>query len=224
MITRIRTILSTEELEEVQTCLRKAPYSDWVDGALTAGPRAQAVKHNLHLNNSSLRVSALRIIQDAIKRSKTFQFSALPLKYSIPMINRYRAGMSYGLHTDDAIMGGGLRSDLAATLFLSSPTDYIGGELNIPSGFDVHSVKGEAGELVLYPANSIHEVTPIQEGTRDVAVFWVQSMIRDEVQREILWTQHESIRSLTDDGKASESDLLALSQNYQNLLRIWAQP
>lgn len=223
MIIKIEDLFNdSNHLEQIQSILRNS--TAWVDGKITAGIRAKSIKSNLLWKpESAEKFSAVtEPLQTLFAKNETFHFAAMPRQFTIPMINRYSTGMCYGQHTDDGIMGRSLRTDLAATLFLSDPKTYDGGELILHHAFDTQKIKLPAGHLVIYPANTIHEVAAVTEGIREVAVFWIQSMIRKHEHRQLLWTQHQAIESLfARDPEAPE--LLVLAANYQNLIREWSE-
>lgn len=212
-------VLDTENLRALRALLASAQYAD---GATTAGWHARPVKHN---EQAAHDAAAQRVMQ-ALSRHAQFNAVALPLRLRAPMFSRYRAGMSYGLHVDDALMGGAhpLRTDIAITLFLSDPADYDGGELVIESAAGEPRIKLPAGDAILYPANTLHRVAEVTRGERHAAVLWVQSHVRDPARREILYDLDQVRRSLWEQaGQKRTPDFERLAKTYSNLLRLWAE-
>ncbi len=201
--------------------------SAWVDGKLSAGSQAASVKTNQHLDD---RIDLARDIGNAIlgrlNSHPQFVSAALPNRILPPKFNRYTGGGQYGAHVDSSIMGmpggGQIRTDLSATLFLSQPDDYEGGELVIDTRFGAQDVKLEAGDLVLYPSTSLHCVNPVLSGARICSVFWIQSLVRDNQQREILYDLDQSVQSITLDKGPEDEDVSRLTGIYHNLMRCWA--
>lgn len=219
MILPIANLLSAEELHHITTTLDAAQF---VDGQVTAGWHAKQVKHNTQLEQQAIEAPALRqLIQTALSRNVLFQMAAQPKTIHSIRFSRYEIGMSYGSHVDNALMGGH-RSDLSFTVFLSAPEAYEGGELVIEYGDGDRAYKLDAGTAIVYPASTLHQVKPVTQGTRLVAVGWVQSLVRNLQEREILFELDTVRRSLfAKDGKTTEFDLL--SKCYSNLLRTWAE-
>jgi PKHD-type hydroxylase len=224
MIVRIPGLVDAERLAAIQTLIREAT---WEDGRATAGFQSSQVKHNLQLGQSSAAArQAGEIVLRALERHPDFVSAALPRHVYPPLFNRYEPGMSFGSHVDNAVRQvpgthHRLRTDVSATLFLSPPSDYDGGELVLEDTFGTHAVKLGAGDLVLYPACSLHRVEPVTRGARVAAFFWVQSMVRDDGARTTLFEMDRAIRELTASG-ADGGALLRLTACYHNLLRRWA--
>jgi PKHD-type hydroxylase len=224
MIVRIPGLVDAERLAAIQTLIREAT---WEDGRATAGFQSSQVKHNLQLGQSSAAArQAGEIVLRALERHPDFVSAALPRHVYPPLFNRYEPGMSFGSHVDNAVRQvpgthHRLRTDVSATLFLSPPSDYDGGELVLEDTFGTHAVKLGAGDLVLYPACSLHRVEPVTRGPRVAAFFWVQSMVRDDGARTTLFEMDRAIRELTASG-ADGGALLRLTACYHNLLRRWA--
>ena len=217
MILCVADLLDRGTLEEIG---REIARGRFVDGRLTAGWHAREVKHNRQLADADALAERLR---RAIEANDVVRAAALPRRMLPPLVACYEPGMTYGAHVDDALMGRGevLRSDIALTLFLDPPESYEGGELVIESAGVEQSIKLAAGSAVLYPATSLHRVAPVTAGRRHVAVSWIQSLVRDPAQREILFDLDQARRAAFQrDGKSREFDLLAKS--YANLLRMWA--
>ncbi|WP_349984644.1 Fe2+-dependent dioxygenase [Stenotrophomonas sp. WHRI 8082] len=224
MLLHIPDVLNAEELAGLQGRLRLA---DWTDGRETVGRQGAPVKHNQQLSDSSPLKAALgATVLAALHRNPLFFAAALPLKILPPRFNRYHGGGHYGFHVDGAVMAneasGYLRSDVSCTLFLSNPDDYDGGELVINDTYGEHEVKLPAGDLILYPSSSLHQVNPVTRGARIASFFWVQSMIRDDAQRRLLWEMDTSIERLRQ-SQADSVAVLQLSGVYHNLLRRWSE-
>lgn len=227
MLISIDGLLSATEVHHFRMLLDGA---QWQDGRRTAGSLAGAVKANLQLDDDSeiARTLGAQVLR-ALESKADFISAALPQRIHPPKFNCYRNGGHYGTHVDSALMGMpgaglSLRSDLSATLFLSDPDEYDGGELEIDGAFGVQSVKLAAGDLVLYPSSSLHRVTPVTRGARLASFFWIQSLVRDEGARTLLYDFDHSIRSLRSTLPAEHPQLLKLSGLYHNLLRRWATP
>lgn len=219
MIFKIPDILAPEELKYITSSLAEAEF---VDGKLTAGWHAKLVKHNQQLKYSEFQQELKELIKKALSRNALFQMAVRPKIIHSILFSRYDTGMSYGRHTDNALMGSFARSDVSFTLFLNSPATYEGGELVIEGADDEKAYKLEAGEMIVYPSTSLHRVDPVIKGTRLVVVGWVQSLVRDASEREILF-ELDTVRHamFAKDGKTPEFDLIAKS--VANLLRKWAE-
>ncbi|MFZ4667197.1 MAG: Fe2+-dependent dioxygenase [Prochlorotrichaceae cyanobacterium] len=222
MIVHIDRVLSPEALHRILDLLRHAKF---IDGRLTAGTFAKIVKHNDQLDRETdLAKTIETTIHQAIQQNTLFQSVARPKVIRPCLINRYSPGMAYGWHTDNAIMGQNShlnRSDLSFTLFLSDPETYEGGELVLDTDNGERSIKLAAGAMVLYPSTYLHRVAEVTAGERLAAVSWVQSLVRDTQQRDLLFELDTVRRSLFEKyGKTEEFDLL--SKTHANLLRQWA--
>ena len=227
MLIHIEKILSAEQVKFARGRL-EAPAAPWVDGRVTAGFQGAPVKFNQQLDELSPLARELGdVIQAQLERHPRFISACLPLSVYPPMFNRYSEGMTFGSHVDGSIRivpgsGRRLRTDISATLFLSEPGEYDGGELQIDDAFGMHSVKLAAGDMIVYPASSLHRVTPITRGARIASFFWVQSMIRDEAQRTLLFDMDNAIQALNRTG-ADESARSTLVGSYHNLIRMWGE-
>jgi PKHD-type hydroxylase len=225
MLTTISAILTPEELVHFRARLSQA---DWIDGKVTAGYQAQQVKRNAQLpENSPIACELGDLVLAALARTPLFMSAALPLRVFPPMFNSYAGGQTFGAHVDTAIRqlsstGQRIRTDLSCTLFLTDPASYDGGELDIHDTYGLHSIKLPAGSLVLYPATSLHAVRPVTRGARVSSFFWIQSMIRDDAHRSLLYDLDTAIQSLAGDSTVHPS-LLPLTGVYHNLLRQWAE-
>jgi PKHD-type hydroxylase len=225
MIVRIVSVLSADELAAIRTRLEGGA---WADGRATAGYQSAQVKDNLQLphNDAAAREAGDAVLR-ALERSPLFVSAVLPHHVFPPLFNRYGVGMSFGNHVDNAVRQipgtpHRLRTDVSATLFLSAPEEYDGGELIVEDTFGAHSIKLAAGDMVVYPSSSLHRVLPITRGVREAAFFWVQSMVRDDGDRTLLFDLDTSIQELTAQG-ADRDAVVRLTNCYHNLLRRWAQ-
>lgn len=224
MLITIENVLSKDEVRSFRTRLDQA---DWQDGAKTAGSLARNVKQNQQLaDGSDLAVALGQHILRQLGQQPLFISAALPNKVYPPKFNRYADGGTYGVHVDSAVMqipgtGQSMRSDLSATLFLSEPDEYDGGELEIEDTFGAQAVKLEAGDLVLYPSSSLHRVAPVTRGARVASFFWIESLVRDDGERTMLFDLDQAIQGLTPKVPADDAHLLKLTGTYHNLLRRW---
>jgi PKHD-type hydroxylase len=215
--------------EQVAHCRAVFDQASWVDGRGTAGHQSALVKKNLQLPEDSPQARELGdLVLRALERSPLFISAVLPQRVFPPLFNRYDTQMNFGSHVDNAIrpIPGTplrLRTDVSATLFLSDPDSYDGGELVVEDTYGSHSVKLPAGELILYPASSLHHVTPVTRGVRLASFFWVQSMVRDVSQRALLFDLDMALMQLNKEVPQSPS-LVMLTGVYHNLLRQWAEP
>ena len=226
MLVHIPNLLSGEQVAHMRGVLSD---TDWVDGKVTAGAQSANAKKNLQVPESAPAARALgEIILTALGQNERFTSSALALRVFPPLFNRYDQGMNFGAHIDNAIRfvrGAAapirVRTDLSATLFLTDPADYDGGELVIEDTFGNHTVKLPAGDLVVYSATSRHHVTPVTRGSRWSSFFWIQSMIRDEAARAMLFELDTAIQGLR--GRVGDSEeIVSLTGVYHNLVRRWA--
>lgn len=225
MLIVIEQLLSADEVHKFRTRLDKA---DWQDGLKTAGTLARAVKRNLQLDDgSALAVELGNQILRKLGNHPQFIAAALPARIYPPKFNRYEGGGTYGAHIDSALMQVPgttitVRSDLSATLFLAEPDEYDGGELEIEGPFGAQAVKLAAGDMVLYPSSSLHRVTPVTRGARIASFFWIESLVRDEGERALLYDLDQTIQGLTPHLAADNPYLVQLTGIYHNLLRRWA--
>jgi PKHD-type hydroxylase len=215
-------VLKPDELALARAWLAEAPF---VDGKLSAGAAARRVKANEERDRGAGGVERLdRLVMGALARHPVYRNGALPLHAASPLYARYRPGMTYGEHLDDPIMGAEgvlYRSDVAVTVFLSAPEEYDGGELVIRTAAGERSVKEAAGDAVLYPASTIHQVSPVTRGERLVAVTWVQSLVRDPARRELLYGLNAAREKLL--AAAPEAEETAqVNAAYLNLIRMWS--
>jgi PKHD-type hydroxylase len=225
MLLHIPEILTGGQVLQMRTALEAA---GWTDGRATVGAQGAQVKRNQQLPDSSpLRRQLGQQVQTALAQHPLFHAATLPLRMLPPRFNRYADGGQYGFHVDGAVMalpdaGGQLRSDIACTLFLSAPEEYAGGELIISDTYGEHEVKLPAGDLIVYPSSSLHRVAPVTRGARLAAFFWVQSLVRDDGRRRLLFELETTVQNLARAG-ADAAAVLQLTGVYHNLLRQWAE-
>ena len=225
MLITIPAVLNANEVAEARSALDAA---DWVDGKVTAGYQAQTVKENLQLPEDHPVAAKLgEMVLGALARSPLFMSAALPLRVFPPMFNRYTGGGHFGTHVDTAIRGMAstgqrIRTDISGPLFLAAPDQYDGGDLLVEDTYGVHSVKLPAGDLVLYPATSLHRVTPVTRGERIASFFWIQSMVRSDADRTLLYDLDSAIQRLAKETSGNTTGV-KLTGVYHNLLRRWAE-
>lgn len=221
MLLVIPGVLKKDEVDAVMGELTQGAYED---GRVSAGLIAREIKNNLQIKRDAEAMKKCGpVMLEALRRNGTFYSAALPHRIHGPLFNRYDVGMTYGTHVDNAVMGEqvSVRTDVSATLFLSAPDQYDGGELVIQENFGDKRIKLPAGSMVVYSSTSAHRVEPVTRGTRLAAIFWVQSMVRDEPKREILYDLSEVLGALR--GRIGGGELAALTAVYHNLLRMWAE-
>ena len=224
MLIEIADVFTADEVDEMRTRLLAEP---WVDGKVTAGQRSARDKFNRQLNeDSALGLLFGQRILARLSENALFMSAALPKRIYPPLFNRYSGGEAFGFHIDNAIRGikgvrERVRTDLSATLFLTDPQTYNGGELVIRDTFGERSVKLPAGHLVLYPGTSVHKVNPVTRGERVAAFFWIESLVREDSQRSLLLDMDVAIQRLNAQ-HADDESLLQLSGVYHNLLRRWS--
>lgn len=224
MLLHVPDILDREQLRQLRAALDAA---DWTDGRETVGAQGAQVKRNVQLPYASpLRQQLGETVLAALAKSPLYHAATLPLRTLPPRFNRYEGGGEYGMHVDGSVMalpdGGQLRSDISCTLFLSEPEEYDGGELIVSDTYGEHEVKLPAGDAIIYPASSLHRVQPVTRGARVAAFFWVQSLVRDDGRRRLLYELDASIQRLIATG-ADHGAVLQLTGTYHNLLRQWAE-
>jgi PKHD-type hydroxylase len=223
MLLQVPNLLTKEQVRDARAILDAA---EWVDGRVTAGHQSARAKDNQQIpeQHPAARQAGETIVQ-ALARSPLFRSAALPLHVFPPLFNRYSGGQSFGAHVDNAVRqiggtGHQLRTDLSATLFLSERDEYDGGELVIEDTYGVQQIKLDAGSLILYPASSLHHVRPVTRGARVASFFWIQSMVRDDGERTLLFDLDLSIQRLGTD-LPDHPAVLQLTGVYHNLLRRW---
>lgn len=224
MLLQIPNVLTPEQVAYARERLQAA---EWVDGRVTAGHQSVQVKRNLQLPEGSAVARELgELILSALERNALFVSAVLPRQVFPPLFNCYQGGMDFGNHVDNAIRmlpgsGAPLRTDVSATLFFCDPDEYDGGELLIEDTYGVQQVKLPAGDMVIYPSTSLHRVTPVTRGARLASFFWIQSLVRDDAQRTLLFDLDTSIQQLNRDHPEHPARI-SLTGSYHNLLRMWA--
>ncbi|WP_028627560.1 Fe2+-dependent dioxygenase [Metapseudomonas resinovorans] len=225
MLLHIPGIFTTDEAARIREALEQA---EWADGKTTAGYQSAKAKHNEQLpEGDALAREISTAMLQRLWNNPQFMSAVLPNKVYPPLFNRYRGGGTFGYHIDNAVRAikgspEQVRTDVSATLFFSEPTSYEGGDLVIQDTYGAHRVKLAAGDLVIYPASSLHKVEPVTRGERLASFFWVQSMVREDSQRALLFEMDQAIQSLARD-VPDHPALLQLTGNYHNLLRRWAE-
>jgi PKHD-type hydroxylase len=228
MLIHIPQVLKREQLQAMRAKL-EAAGAPWVDGRVSAGHQGARVKSNRQLDEAAPLARELGdIILAALERHPLFISATLPAMIYPPMFNRYESGMHFGAHVDGAVRhlpGSALkiRTDISATLFLAEPDEYDGGELLIEDVYGTQSVKLPAGDMIVYPATSLHRVNPVARGARLASFFWIQSLVRDDAQRTMLFDLDSAIQRLNQTG-GDEAAILRLTGCYHNLLRMWSTP
>jgi PKHD-type hydroxylase len=224
MIVEVPAVFSADECGRIVSSLLDA---NWVDGKVTAGAQSQRVKSNRQLaGDDPLGKEIGDAIIDRLAKDAVFMSAALPKRIYPPLFNRYSGGEAFGFHIDNAVRGirasrERVRTDLSATLFLTDPSTYDGGELVIRDTYGEHPVKLPAGHMILYPGSSVHKVEPVTRGERIASFFWVESLVREDAQRALLLDMDVAIQRLTQRSAEDES-LVQLTGCYHNLLRMWA--
>lgn len=226
MLIQIPDVLTKAQVAE---CRKVTDDAKWIDGRGTAGPLAAAVKANLQLPENSPEARRLgEMVLEGLFRSPLFVSFSLPQRILPPMFNRYGEGQFFGSHIDSSIRalpgGARMRTDLSITVFLAEPDEYDGGELVIEDSYGSHQVKLGAGSAVIYPATSLHHVKPVTRGFRVASFFWIQSMVRDERARILLYELDQTIQRLTGDLGIENAEVVRLTGIYHNLIRYWAEP
>lgn len=225
MLLTIPDLFSPDQVRSIRS---KLDAAEWVDGRVTAGHQSVLAKDNMQIpEGSAVAMEIGELILKTLGQNALFVSSALPIKVFPPLFNRYSAGQSFGTHIDNAIRhvkgtSHRVRSDLSATLFFTEPSEYDGGELVVEDAFGIHSVKLPAGQMVLYPSSSLHKVRPIARGARVSSFFWIQSMIRDDGARTLLFDLDNVIQRIATDAPSGQNTV-ALTGIYHNLLRRWAE-
>jgi PKHD-type hydroxylase len=225
MLLHLPQVLDKAAVAQVRQIIDAA---EWIDGNATSGFQAAMAKNNLQLPHDAEEAAAAgRIILDGLNANLLFMSAGLPRTILPPLFNRYGPGQTFNSHIDNSIRtlpgGGALRADLSATLFLTDPDAYDGGELMIEDLYGLHSVKLAAGDLVLYPSSSLHQVTPVTRGERVSSFFWIQSYVRSAEQRTLLFDMDRSIQTLAAKVGQQDPSVISLTGGYHNLLRMWAE-
>ena len=225
MLLHVKQVLTPEELQEARAILADAP---WGDGRLTAGSQSAQAKNNEQLQEDCDETRAVqRLLLRGLERHQVFFSAALPKQISPPLLNRYGgASNAFGNHVDSSVRflrdgSGRVRTDISCTLFLSDPADYDGGELVIEDTYGEQRVKLAAGDMVMYPGTSVHRVTPVTRGFRVASYFWIQSMVRSDEQRRLLFDMDNHLRHLRSAYGEADAGVIGLTSTYHNLLRMW---
>lgn len=225
MLLHIPEVLSAEQVAHARAVLDTA---EWIDGRVTAGHQSARAKDNQQLPEGSPAARQIGdLILNALQQNPLFITAALPFRVFPPLFNKYEGGQSFGTHVDNAIRqvpgtSHRIRTDLSATLFLSAPDEYDGGELVVEDTYGVHSVKLTPGHMVIYPSTSLHHVRPVTRGARISSFFWLQSMVRDDAERTLLFDLDSAIRQVNQD-LPNHPSAVQLTGIYHNLLRRWAE-
>jgi PKHD-type hydroxylase len=226
MLLHIPGVLSKDGVAALRAII---DAGEWVDGNVTSGPQAAAAKRNVQLaEDSPARVKAADMILAALERTPLFIAAALPQQVFPPLFNRYEGGQHFANHIDNAVRRNRagdvkIRTDLSATLFLAEPDAYEGGELVVEDTYGGHSVKLPAGDMILYPASSLHHVTPVTNGARVASFFWIQSMVREDARRALLFDLDIGVQRLGQEVGLEHPALVSMTGVYHNLLRMWAE-
>ncbi|MES2018720.1 MAG: Fe2+-dependent dioxygenase [Pseudomonadota bacterium] len=221
------TIPDVLNAQQVAHCRALLDAADWTDGRVSAGFQGRRVKDNSQLPEQSPLARELgELVLAALERNPLFISAALPDLVYPPMFNRYGVGQQFGAHIDNAVRllpdgSRKLRTDVSATLFLAEPDQYDGGELMIEDTYGAHAVKLPAGHMVLYPSTSLHKVEPVTRGMRVASFFWIQSMVRDDAQRSLLFDMDAALQRLNATGADADA-IVRLTGGYHNLLRMWS--
>lgn len=225
MLIAIPDLLDAAQVAAIRALIDPA---DWVDGNITSGPQSAMAKRNLQLpEDCAAAQTAGQMILNALGHSPLFIAAALPLRIFPPLFNSYAGGQAFGVHVDNAVRiqagtGFRVRSDMSMTLFLEPPESYDGGELTIETNFGVQQIKLPAGHAVLYPSSSLHRVEPVTRGRRVASFFWLQSMIRDDAARQLLFDLDRSVQGVAAQMGQDHGEVIRLTGVYHNLLRRWA--
>lgn len=227
MLLHVRQVLNADELREARAILRRAT---WGDGRMTAGVQSAQAKNNEQLPQDSAEAKALQqIVLGGLNRNMVFFSAALPKRVFPPLFNRYGGtANAFGNHVDNAVrfipgtLGERVRTDISCTLFLAEPAEYDGGELMVEDTFGAQSVKLPAGDMVLYPGTSVHRVEPVTRGHRVASFFWVESMVRSDEQRRLLYDMDQHLMQLRGTVGETDAAVIGLTGTYHNLLRQWA--
>ncbi|HEX5229707.1 MAG TPA: Fe2+-dependent dioxygenase [Bryobacteraceae bacterium] len=225
MLLSVPDVLTAGQILHARRILDEA---DWIDGRVTAGHQSSRAKDNMQLDEGSPAARELgAMVLSALESNALFVSASLPARVFPPLFNRYQGGQAFGTHVDNAIRqvtgtAHRIRTDLSATLFFTSPDEYDGGELVVEDTYGTHSVKLPAGHMVLYPSTSLHHVRPVTRGARIASFFWIQSMIRDDGERTLLFDLDLAIQRLSGESGAVHPSAVQLTGVYHNLLRRWA--
>lgn len=226
MLLHVPNVLTSAQLADLRGRIDKAP---WIDGNETSGHQSALAKKNLQVPEAdAIGLAASQTIREALSRNPLFISAALPHTIFQPLFSRYVGGEAFGMHVDNGIRTSldgrvRIRTDLSATLFLAEPEDYDGGELVVEDTYGAHEVKLPAGDLILYPSSSLHEVRPVTRGRREVSFFWIQSLVREDARRALLFDMDLGIQRLAQTAGQGDPGIVALTGSYHNLLRMWSE-
>lgn len=226
MLLHVPNVLTKAQVADLRARLDKAP---WIDGNETSGHQSALAKKNLQVPEADpIGLAASQVIREALSRNPLFISAALPHTIFQPLFSRYVGGEAFGMHVDNGVRTSldgrvRIRTDLSATLFLAEPEDYEGGELVVEDTYGAHEVKLPAGDMILYPASSLHQVSPVTSGRREVSFFWIQSLVREDAHRALLFDMDMAIQRLAQIAGAGDSGVVSLTGSYHNLLRMWAE-
>ena len=224
MLLHVPAVLTAEEVANARAIMARAT---WEDGRSTAGHQSARVKNNRQIPEGSAEARTLGdMVLAGLGRNPLFLSAVLPFRVFPPLFNRYEGGMDFGNHVDNAIRytadGVRVRTDVSATLFLSAPDEYDGGDLVVDDTYGAHSIKLPAGDLIVYPASSLHRVRPVTRGARFASFFWIQSMVREDPRRTLLFDLDQAIRGVGQALPDHPSEVM-LTACYHNLLRMWSE-
>ena len=226
MMLHVPQVLTPDQVRELRAQIDAAA---WEDGNVTSGKQSRLAKHNLQLPEASQAArEAGAKVREAVTKSALFMAAALPHTVYPPLFNRYGPGQTFGDHVDNALrfqrdQNIRIRTDLSATLFLSGPDDYDGGELIVEDTYGEHAIKLAAGDMILYPASSLHRVMPVTRGERVASFFWIQSLVREDARRTLLFDMDLAIQKLAQTSGQDDPAIVSLTGAYHNLLRMWAE-
>lgn len=226
MMLHIPEVLTKEAVAELRALI---DAGEWIDGNVTSGRQSALAKRNMQLSEISPQASeAGAMVLAALEKNLMFIAAALPNKVFPPLFNRYEGGQTFAAHIDNAVRRNRagdikIRTDLSATLFLAEPDSYEGGELVVEDTYGAHSAKLPAGDMILYPASSLHRVEPVTKGARVASFFWIQSMVRDDAKRALLFDMDIAIQLLARDLGQGRPQIVTLTGTYHNLLRMWSE-
>ncbi|MEQ8178058.1 MAG: Fe2+-dependent dioxygenase [Amphiplicatus sp.] len=226
MMLHIPEVLTKEAVGRLRALI---DAGEWVDGNITSGPQSALAKRNMQLSEMSPQASeAGAVVLSALEKNLMFIAAALPSRVFPPLFNRYEGGQTFAAHIDNAVRRNRagdvkIRTDLSATLFLAEPDSYDGGELVVEDTYGAHSAKLPAGDMILYPASSLHRVEPVTKGARVASFFWIQSMVREDSRRSLLFDMDIAIQLLARDLGQGHPQLVTLTGTYHNLLRMWSE-
>lgn len=226
MLLHVPSVLTKAQVAELRARIDQAP---WIDGNETSGHQSALAKKNLQVPEADpIGQQASRMVAEALSRNPLFLSAALPHTVFPPLFSRYVGGEAFGLHVDNGVRISGdgkirIRTDLSATLFLAEPETYAGGELVVEDTYGAHEVKLPAGDMILYPSSSLHQVAPVTAGRREVSFFWIQSLVREDAKRALLFDMDLGIQRAAQALGQGDASVVSLTGAYHNLLRMWSE-